>query len=235
MAVLPSMALRRATAAPAALARAQLWAVPRAAACPNCARRLSSDSTSPDWVDPRGTYAQQRAVYEAELSAMRKDYAAEVAAKREQIVAEHAEKTELHRRTQTNADPETVACAPRTAALPFFLRGTHLWMVGGTTAQEAAGPAKTRANRVAAPAQGSPGAQGVPPLFRCLRAPASFAPLRAQRAAGAERHLSKEAERQARNDRLIDALVLEEPNWVQPDRVEEAIIHALDNPIRIDV
>ena len=56
-----------------------------------------------------------------------------------------------------------------------------------------------------------------------------------QRAAGAERHLSKEAERQARNDRLIDALVLEEPNWVQPDRVEEAIIHALDNPIRVDV
>ena len=164
--LLPRMALRRAPAAPAALARAQLWAVPRAAACPNCARRLSSDSTSPDWVDPRGTYAQQRAVYEAELSAMRKDYAAEVAAKREQIVAEHAEKTELHRRTQTNADPETVACAPRTAALPFFLRGTHLWMVGGTTAQEAAGPAKTRANRVAAPAQSSPGAQGVHPLFR---------------------------------------------------------------------
>ena len=232
--LLPRMALRRAPAAPAALARAQLWAVPRAAACPNCARRLSSDSTSPDWVDPRGTYAQQRAVYEAELSAMRKDYAAEVAAKREQIVAEHAEKTELHRRTQTNADPETVACAPRTAALPFFLRGTHLWMVGGTTAQEAAGPAKTRANRVAAPAQSSPGAQGVHPLFRM---PSRTCLIRAagQRAAGAERHLSKEAERQARNDRLIDALVLEEPNWVQPDRVEEAIIHALDNPIRIDV
>jgi len=74
-----------------------------------------------------------------------------------------------------------------------------------------------------------------PRFSECLRAPASFAPLRAQRAAGAERHLSKEAERQARNDRLIDALVLEEPNWVQPDRVEEAIIHALDNPIRIDV
>ena len=73
-----------------------------------------------------------------------------------------------------------------------------------------------------------------PRFSQCLRAPASFA-LRAQRAAGAERHLSKEAERQAGNDRLIDALVLEEPNWVQPDRVEEAIIHALDNPIRIDV
>ena len=159
------MALRRATAAPAALARAQLWAVPRAAACPACARRLSSDSTSPDWVDPRGTYAQQRAVYEAELSAMRKEYAAEVAAKREQIVAEHAEKTELHRRTQTNADPETVACAPRAAALPFFAQNSS-WILGGVAAQEAAGPAKTGADRAAAPAQSSPGAQGVPPLFR---------------------------------------------------------------------
>ena len=137
------MALRRATAAPAALARAQLWAVHRAAACPACARRLSSDSTSPDWVDPRGTYAQQRAVYEAELSAMRKEYAAEAAAKREQIVAEHAEKTELHRRTQTNADPDTVACAPRTAALPF-LRRNSLWMLGGRGCAGSDGPSENR-------------------------------------------------------------------------------------------
>ena len=177
--LLPRMALRRAPAAPAALARAQLWAVPRAAACPNCARRLSSDSTSPDWVDPRGTYAQQRAVYEAELSAMRKDYAAEVAAKREQIVAEHAEKTELHRRTQTNADPETVACAPRAAALPFFLRGLICGWWGARLRRKRRAQRKQELIELRHQHRAALERKVCPRFSECLRAPASFAPLRA--------------------------------------------------------
>ena len=65
-----------------------------------------------------------------------------MAAKREQIVAEHAEKTELHRRTQTNADPETVACAPR-APLSLFARELIVEL-GGRGCAGSGGPSENR-------------------------------------------------------------------------------------------
>ena len=56
-----------------------------------------------------------------------------------------------------------------------------------------------------------------------------------KRELGAQRHEQKQAERRQEHQELIDHMAAMEPSWIHPDEVEERIIHALDNPIRIDV
>jgi hypothetical protein len=56
-----------------------------------------------------------------------------------------------------------------------------------------------------------------------------------KREAGERRYDQKRAERLQKHKELIDHMATMESTWIQPDEVEERIIHALDNPIRIDV
>jgi uncharacterized protein YdaU (DUF1376 family) len=56
-----------------------------------------------------------------------------------------------------------------------------------------------------------------------------------KRELGAERYERKDAERRQEHAELIEHMASMEPSWIHPDEVEERIVHALDNPIRIDV
>jgi hypothetical protein len=56
-----------------------------------------------------------------------------------------------------------------------------------------------------------------------------------KRELGAQRFELQQEARRERHQELIDTMAAMEPSWVHPDEVEERIIHALDNPIRIDV
>lgn len=56
-----------------------------------------------------------------------------------------------------------------------------------------------------------------------------------KRELGAQRYEQNEARRRKMHLELVNRMAAIEPSWIHPDEVEERIIHALDNPIRIDV
>lgn len=165
------------------------------------------------WEDPRGTYEVQRRKYKAELSQMRKQYAAEVAEKQASVAKAHAEKMEMLRKANLKVkDPELVACV--CFRLPCLLdaRGSLLTDVCARSQKKLERELQERQFREMAAA------------YKARK-----------REAGEHRYDQKRAERLQKHKELIDHMATMESTWIQPDEVEERIIHALDNPIRIDV
>ena len=55
-----------------------------------------------------------------------------------------------------------------------------------------------------------------------------------RRARGAARFEAQQAQRKLENQEYIEYMTAASQHWVQPDQVEERIIQALDNPLRLE-
>ncbi len=179
------------------------------------------------WEDPRGSFEAQRRQYKAELSQMRKQYAAEVAEKQVRAAEAHGEKMERLRTASLKVkDPELVACvcssgpcrccllllAAAAAAAVRLAIGSHLPHLCTCSQKKLERELQERELREAAAA------------YKARK-----------RELGAERYERENEERRQEHQELIAHMATMEPSWIHPDEVEERIIHALDNPIRIDV